>query len=211
MGPLKRSIAALGSKNITLISYIILLMIASFPIAYCIEVSQQDVCQGDKVTITGIASPEESVKLNTSFQIKLPIEHGHYYFLIEGIRMPPGLSSVTITAKNVRDLTIGTKIGIWLTRYIEATNGVASISQANIPQGTYSGTIFGLAEDSASSVPIQVTINTTTKADSEGKYTLLIDTFGVPPGDYWVGWANENASIRIHACNELLDKSYDKN
>lgn len=186
-------------------------MIAFLPIAYCIDASPQDVCLGEKITITGIASPEESVKLNTSFQLELPIEHGHYYFLIEGVRTPPSPSTFTITAKNVRDLTIGTKIGIWLTRRLEATNGVASISQGNIPQGSYSCMLSGLAEDSASSVPVQVMINTTTKADSEGKYTLLIDTAGVPPGDYRVEWANESASVKIHACDERMDRSHDKN
>ncbi len=49
----------------------------------------------------------------------------------------------------------------------------------------------------AATVPIDVVAETTTQADSQGKYTLVIDTSGIPDTEYKIQGAGDVKTIRL--------------
>jgi len=136
--------------------------------------------------------------LHSSFQIDLPVSEGRYEYetSVEIPRLP---NRFTISASNIKDLGVGVKIIIWLTKSIEAPDGTATISKSNIPPARYSIKLFGESLPGASSVPVTVSADTTVQADSKGLYSLILDTSGVPPGSYTITGGGETRIIRMAA------------
>jgi hypothetical protein len=102
-----------------------------------------------------------------------------------------------VTAKNVKDLNAGVKMVIWITKRFEASGGIATVSQSDVPPGRYNLKMFGEASPGATVVPIKVEAETAVKADSEGRYSLAIDTSGIPAGDYNIEGDGDSKTIRI--------------
>ncbi len=175
-----------------------LLVLVLISLASAFEVTPANPNPGDKIIISGIADPNEVIPLSASFQMDLPVTDGKYeYETSVGIPQQP--NRLTVTAQNVKDLNLGVKIFIWITKRFEASGGIATVSQGNIPPGSFNLKMFGEALPDASAVPVKVVAKTSVKADSNGKYSLAIDTSGIPAGDYNIEGDEDYKTIRIGA------------
>jgi hypothetical protein len=163
---------------------LILLIFALVPLATAFEVSPQYPNPGDGVTIRGTAAPGEEVRLRSSFEMNLPVVNGKYEYVAKGVEIPQKPNRLLVVATNVNDLKVGVKMGIWVTMPVSASGGVASVSKSDVPPGRYTLKMFGDALPGATTVSVRVDAETTVRADSGGEYQLVMDTSGVPEGEY---------------------------
>jgi len=160
------------------------------------DISPSNPHPGDKITITGTATPGAEVNFKCSFAMDLPVSNGQYEYETS-VEIPQKPNKLAVTAKNVKDMNLGVKMVIWITKRFEASGGTASISQSDVPPGRYNLKIFGTAADGASSVAVEVKAETAAVADSSGKYSLAIDTSGIPGGDYRIEGDGESKVIPL--------------
>jgi hypothetical protein len=151
---------------------------------------------GEEIAISGISDPNEEVRLHSSFQMDLPVLGGRYEYETS-VEIPQKPNRFTVTARNVKDLSAGVKMVIWITKRFEASGGVATVSQSDVPPGRYALKMFGEASPGATVVPVKVEAETAVLADSKGKYSLAIDTSGIPAGDYRIEGDGDSKTIRI--------------
>lgn len=148
------------------------------------------------VTITGKAAPDDQLRFAASFHMQLPVEAGQYQYETS-ISVPQKPNRFAVRVQNVQDLNAGMKMGVWLTKHFEASSGVATLSQSNIPMGRYNLKIFGQALTGRSSVPVDVSVETEVKANKNGDYSLTIDTTGIPHGEYTIRGAGKTKTINV--------------
>lgn len=160
------------------------------------EVSPANPSPGEEIVIEGKASPDEDVRIRSSFQMDLPAVGGRYEYETR-VEIPQKPNRFTVTARNVLDLNAGVKMLVWITRRFEASGGVATVSQSDVPPGRYALKIFGEAWPGATVVPVKVEADTTVKADSDGIYRLAMDTSGIPAGDYSIEVDGDSKTLRI--------------
>jgi len=151
---------------------------------------------GSTVSVTGTASPGAQVSMRSSFTMNLPVSGGQYEYETS-VEIPQEPNRFQVTARNVQDFNAGVKMGIWITKRFQASGGTASISHANVPSGRYNIKLFGEAQPGSSQVPVEVAAETQVKADSNGKYSLDIDTSGIPAGEYRIEVAGETKTIQV--------------
>lgn len=175
---------------------LLLLFVLVCPIA-AFEVSPINPNPGDAVTIRGTAAPGEELRLRSSFEMNLPVVNGKYEYVASGVEIPKKPNRLSVVAKNVETLTVGVKMGIWVTMPVSASGGVASVSKSDVPPGRYTLKMFGDALPGASAVSITVDAQTTVRADSGGEYQLVMDTSGVPEGEYKIRAAGDEKVVII--------------
>lgn len=151
---------------------------------------------GDSINLTGVASPGEQVSFRSSFSMKLPVSGGQYNYETK-VEIPQTPNRFAIEVENVQDLNAGVKLGIWITKSFPANGGVASISHSNVPPGRYDLRMFGVATPGAVQVPVKVMAESAVKADSQGRYSMTIDTSGVPAGEYRIDGQGETKTIYL--------------
>ncbi len=172
-----------------------LLMLVA-PVA-AFDVSPQNPSAGEDVTITGTASPGEDVRIRSSFEMDIPVKDGKYEYVANGVQVPQKPNRLSVVARNVATLTAGVKMGIWITMPVTTRGGVASVSKSDVPPGRYTLKMFGDAMTGASIVSITVDAETTVAADSSGEYELVMDTSGVPEGEYRIRVGSEEKVVSI--------------
>lgn len=172
------------------------------------DISSQNPQPGDKITLTGKAAPGEQVNLRSSFAMDLPVTNGKYEYETN-VEIPQKPNNLAVTARNIKDLNLGVKMVIWITKSFPASGGVASISHSDVPPGRYDLKMFGSAVDAASKVTVEVDAETAVKADSAGRYSLVMDTSGIPNGDYRISGAGDSKVVHIggHAEDSSSDSS----
>jgi hypothetical protein len=173
-----------------------LLALALISLCNAFEVSQANPSPGEEIILKGTAAPDTEVNLRSSFQMDLPVENGRYEYETS-VEIPQKPNRFTVTASNVKDLNAGVKMVIWITKRFEASGGVATISQSDVPPGRYALKMFGEASPGATAVLVKVEADTSVKTDSKGEYSLAIDTSGVPAGDYHIEGNGDSKTIRI--------------
>jgi len=151
---------------------------------------------GSTVSVTGTASPGAQVSMRSSFTMNLPVSGGQYEYETS-VEIPQEPNRFQVTARNVQDFNAGVKMGIWITKRFQASSGTASISHANVPSGRYNIKLFGEAQPGYSQVPVEVAAETRVMADGNGKYSLDIDTSGIPAGEYRIEVAGETKTIQV--------------
>ncbi len=177
-----------------------LLLIFAFaliPLAGAFEVSPTNPNPGDGVTIRGIATPGEEVRLRSSFEMTLPVVNSKYEYVANGVEIPQKPNRLSVVAKNVNDLKVGVKMGIWVTMPVSASGGVASVSKSDVPPGRYTLKMFGDALPGATAVTVRVDAETAVRAGSDGRYQMVMDTSGVPEGVYRIRAAGEEKVVAI--------------
>ena len=170
------------------------------------EISSSNPNPGDRVMLNGIASPGEQVSLRSSFTMDLPVAEGQYEYETR-LDVPQKPNRFTLTVRKVKDFNAGVKIGIWITKGFAASDGTVTLSQADVPPGTYDLKMFGEALPGSSQVPVEVVAETTIEADSQGKYGMVIDTSGIPGGDYRIEGAGDSKTIHIGGSSETSQTS----
>jgi hypothetical protein len=164
--------------------------------AVALEVSPNNPSPGSKINIAGTAAPGAQVDLQSSFQMNLPVSAGRYEYETS-VEIPHQPNRFTVSASNIKELGVGVKMVIWLTKSFDAPGGTATLSQSNVPPGTYTVKLFGESLQGASTVPVKVSADTTVQADSKGQYSLVLDTSGVPAGDYTISGGGETKVIHL--------------
>ena len=177
-------------KNLapTLLLFLILTLSASvYASVEYVKITPENPVQGDVVSITVKASPFEEVQVTVLFSKTLEASGGEYTWRLNGVRIPSTPNTFEVRAENVRNLHVAVKVLlIWVTKSVDAKGGVASMSQSDIPVGTYDVVIYGEALDKASKVTITVTASTTIKMNRNGLYTYSLDTSNIPAGTFTV-------------------------
>jgi hypothetical protein len=182
---------------------IAILMVATIAIlsltstACAFDVSSSHPGAGETVTLTGTSNPGQKVDFQTSFQMDLPVNSGKYEYEANGVQIPQKPNKFAVTATGVKDINVGVKIGIWISKGFNATNGVATVSHSDVPPGRYDLKVFGEALDGRGNVNLVVSAGTSVEADTAGKYSLNIDTSGVPSGAYKIQGAGETKTIQV--------------
>jgi len=175
---------------------ILLLAVLALALACTEATAFEASVKGASVTITGKAEPDESMRFAASSHMQLPVEAGQYQYETR-ISVPQKPNRFTVKVQNVQDLNAGVKMGIWLTKRFEASGGMATLSKADIPPGSYSLKIFGQALAGRSTVPVDMRVETEVEADSNGDYSLTIDTTGIPSGEYSIQGAGQTKTINV--------------
>jgi hypothetical protein len=181
-------------KQIFTLVVIFIYLVISVGLAF--ELSPANPAPGQEVTLTGTAKPGEELSFQSSFTMNLPVTGGDYGYETT-IQVPQKPNRFTVSANNVQDFYAGVKFGIWITKSFQASGGTARISQADVPPGRYNLKMFGKALPGSTAVPVNIEAQTQVKADSAGKYKLIIDTSGIPAGDYRIQGAGDVKTIRL--------------
>ncbi len=180
--------------------WIFILTMIFISAGFAFELSPANPTPGQEVTLTGKAKPGEELSFQSSFTMNLPVTGGEYAYETT-VQVPRKPNRFTVSASNVQDFNAGVKLGIWITKSFQASGGTARISQADVPPGRYTLKMFGKALPGSTVVSANVEAQTQVKADSTGKYELVIDTAGIPAGDYRIQGAGDSKTIRLGGGN----------
>ncbi len=160
------------------------------------ELSADSIISGKNLVITGTSEPNSEPEFLTTFTMNLPVTSGRYGYETE-VRVPNKPNRFAVTARNVQNLDAGVKMGIWITRSFEAHGGTVYLSGEDIPPGMHKLRISGSAIPGANEVPITIEAETMAKADSKGRYKLVIDTTGIPEGEYLIEGDGDSKTVQI--------------
>ena len=193
-----------GSLVFCLLSAFLLLCLLISPAAATVEwkISPSDPTVGDTLKIKGTASPEESLTAEISFEKEIPVSGGSYEYLLENIKVPKGKDNrFTVEANGVQNLNVNVQKWICIKLHSDASpEGVATISQANVPPFTYNILIAGDAGDvrcENSSVNLTFTASQTLTADSKGKFKYSYDTSSIPAGEFTIKIGDVEQTIEL--------------
>jgi hypothetical protein len=181
-------------KWIFILIAVFIFMAISVSLAF--DISPANPTPGQEVILTGTAKPLEELTFQSRFAMNLPVTDGKYEYETT-VQVPQKPNRFTISANNVQDFNAGVKIGIWITKKFQVSGGMIRISQADVPPGRYNLKMFGKSLPGSSQVPVNIEAQTQVKADNAGKYELIIDTSGIPAGDYYVTGAGDAKTIRM--------------
>ncbi len=160
--------------------------ISSASVSY-FEISPENPVKGDIVKIEGKAdTPSEPVPITLSFEKDLSVVDGKYEWRLSSVEIPEGDNRFIVTATNVKRLNVALKIIIWITKSADAENGIAKISQSNVPAGTRDAKISGKSESDSNEVNIKVEAEAFLNADATGHFEYEYDTSSIPAGEFKV-------------------------
>ncbi len=161
-----------------------------------LNVNPTSVVQGDTLSISGKATPNEEVLLKSTFVISLPVSEGKYSEEFNGIHFPDGKKTFSVRAKSIKDIrvSLGPIMFLGTVEYPldgprKATSGIATLS-ISLPisvfdvAGEKDVKVYGAALDDASSVILTTDMAIKVTADKNGDFILELDTEGVPFGEF---------------------------
>jgi LEA14-like dessication related protein len=163
------------------------------------EFSPQEPVSGDILNIEGSASAGEEVDIFVSFEKTAPVSEGEFEYILEDVKIPPGLNNAfTVEANGADKLNVRVKMGVWVTKSSQASGDKATVSQSSVPPGTYRIKIDGNAKEGVSKVKLKITAFQTIEADSNGKLEYSYNTKAIPSGDFEikVGGITKKVTIR---------------
>ena len=177
-------------KQLTFIitSLLILVLLSISPVAASVsdwDFSPQNPVSGDTLNIKGIASPGEKVDIFVNFEKTVPVSGGKFEYVLEDVKIPEGFNNLfKVEASGVKNLNVRVKMMIWITKSSEASGNTATVSQSNVPPGTYTIKIDGDAGEGVSQVNLKITAFQEIEADSNGDFSYSYNTKSIPPGDF---------------------------
>jgi len=173
-----------------------------------LNVNPSDVVQGETLSISGKARPNEAVSLKSSFVISLPVSGGKYSEEFKGIHFPAGKKTFSVRAENIKDIRVSLGPILFMTFNYplggpqKATNGVATLS-ISLPfsgvdvTGEKDVKVYGAALDDASSVILTTDMAIKLTADKNGDFKLDLDTEGVPLGEFSIVAEGKEETVQI--------------
>ena len=187
-----------------LLSVLLLLCLLISPAAAVVEleVSPSSPTVGDTLKIKGTASPYESLTAEVSFEKEIPVSGGRYEYSLENIKVPEGKDNrFTVRAEGVQNLNVNVQKWIWIKLHSDASSeGVATISQGNVPSFTYNILIDGDAGDvlcETSSANLIFTASQTLETNSKGKFKYSYDTSSIPAGEFTIKIGDVEQKIEL--------------
>ena len=164
-----------------------------------VQVSPEDPVVGDKITVSGMAAPDEKIDASVTFTNTVSPTNGEYTYRVGNIDIPSeGSNSFSVTGTPVKDMWISVKLYglVPLTVSRDASGTTAKISQSNVPGGTHRITIGGLA-DSTSDVKLTIKAALSIEADSSGHFEYTYDTSSIPAGDFQLRVGGNTQTIAL--------------
>lgn len=168
------------------------------------EVSPSNPVQGDVLKVDVEADPGEMVDIQIKFKKDLQVSGGKYLLELNGVEVPQRPNSFTVKATNVNNLVLAVRLGIWISVSKDASNGVASISQGEVPSGRYDVQVKGDAAPGASKVTIEVTARTTVTVESDGHYSISYDTSSIPAGTFNVDVGGMSRTVTLSEASSVV-------
>jgi len=184
--------------------------------AAALTVTPGQVKQGEFVTIEGTGFPaNSSVALHCAISnFTIPVSPaGQYEYGFYGLNISTQNTSFVLRLHRVQndtEMVINTSsISLvlnktrsypWLNFSHDEQNYTTEISSTSkIPQGRYNITLRGTAEaeGNAEAVYIDLTITDEVMTDASGEFCIIIDTHGIPPGQYNITADGYNASFTL--------------
>ncbi|RLE83755.1 MAG: hypothetical protein DRJ41_04345 [Thermoprotei archaeon] len=152
-----------------------------------VSVLPKDPVQGEDVKIIVKAEPNERFTIGISYEKNVPVVNGTYEYAVSGVLIPLTPNRFIIKALGVKNLHVSVKVFlIWITRSADASKGVATMSQSNMPPGKYDAIAYGEALENVSLVKLEVTAFVTVNADRDGYFEYSYNTAIIPPGTFRV-------------------------
>lgn len=185
-----------GSQCLTLVVAILMLTFIWVSPSISFELSAESITAGKNLIITGTSEPNSEQDFLTRFTMNLPVTSGRYSYETE-VRVPNKPNRFAVTARNVQNLDAAVKMGIWITKSFDAHSGTVYLSADDIPPGMYKLKVSGSAIPGKNEVPITIEAETAAKADSKGRYKLVIDTTGIPEGEYEIEGDGDSKTVQI--------------
>jgi hypothetical protein len=179
------AVIKMGCKSATFLLSILSFIFLACPVSgTSLTISPENPVVGEEITMRGLASPNEVLWASISFGKTVSVANGKYAYRLYDIEIPLGENNFAVTAEKVKNLNARVKILLWWTKSADATNGIATVSQSNVPSGTYDIRIEGDALDGESFVPLTITASSKITADPQGNFRYKYSSSGVPPGDF---------------------------
>lgn len=148
------------------------------------EITPENPAVGEIMEIKGTGFTGENAEVMVTFEKEVQVDDGSYEYLLEDVVIPGDNNSFTVKATGADDLSVRAKMLLWITKTAEAKDGVATVSQTNVPSGTYKIRIDG--KSSASSVKLKITALQRVEVDSGGNISYEYDTGSIPAGSFEV-------------------------
>ena len=148
-----------------------------------IEISPSNPVVGDTITLTGKASPNEAINCQAWFEVNPAISPPYYGYIMNSVEIPSPPNIFKVIGENVNYVSINVKMGMWITKRASAdSNGVATVSKSNVPEGTYDMKIGGTIKDQSKPVKLKIMASTTINADENGNFKYAYKTNNIPEG-----------------------------
>ncbi len=140
---------------------------------------------GDTIEIKGTGFEGETAEVSVTFEKEVQVSDGKYEYLLEDVKIPSGFkNSFKVQATGADNLNVRAKMLLWITKSGEAKDGVAVVSQAGVPEGTYKIRIDG--KSSASNVKLKITALQQVEVNSGGDLSYTYNTKSMPAGSFEV-------------------------
>jgi hypothetical protein len=180
-----------------------------------LTVRPQSVNAGDFVTIEGTGfEANKTVTLSCSVSdFEIDVSDGEYEYSLEEFNLSDSNTGISLSVREVEDnmtVNITTSLGLVYTinnssnEYglvfdYDSTNKTATVySTESLPVGIYklievSGTAVGDATD----VYMDITVNNRVTTDAKGYFETIIDTHGIPTGEYTITVDGVEATLTV--------------
>jgi hypothetical protein len=168
------------------------------------EITPQNPVVGDVMQIKGTGFTGENAKVMVTFEKEIEVDDGSYEYTLENVVIP-SRASFTVQATGADDLNVRAKTLLWITKSAEAKDGVATVSQEEVPEGTYTIRIDG--KSNASSVKIKITAIQEMEVDSEGNISYEYDTSSIPAGNFEVKVEDSTKQIELQSSENLSSEN----
>jgi len=186
-----------------------------------LKVNPEVVIQGDNVSLSGRAAPNETVWITSSFVISLPVSDGKYSAEFIDILFPPGEKKFSVTAENVEDIRISLgplfffpEVEYPLDGPESATNGTATIA-ISVPftmgattvslSGEKDVKVYGNAAEDAEFVNLSIDMSIKVIADTNGDLKLDVNTGGIPLGEFVITAGAINKTVKVVSTKPVFD------
>ncbi|ABR54097.1 conserved hypothetical protein [Methanococcus vannielii SB] len=161
----------------------ILIAISSIFAISDITITPENPKVGDTVILSGKTNPNEEITCSAWFELAPALSDPYYGAMLYNVEIPETPNSFKVTAENVESLSLSVKMGLWVTINGNVdSSGKASVSQSNVPKGTYDIKIAGKIKDSSKPVKIKMSASTKIKADSNGYFEYRYNTKPIEEG-----------------------------
>ena len=201
MRKLIRSFKRQKQPTFVITSLLILVLLSISPAAASVskwDFSPQNPVSGDTLSIIGGASPGEKTDLFVNFEKTVPVSGGKFEYVLEDVKIPEGLkNSFKVEASGAKNLNVRVKMVIWITKSSDASGNTATVSQSNVPPGTYTIRIDGDAGEGVSEVNLKITAFQEIEADSNGDFSYSYNTKSVPPGNFEIKVGGMSKEINV--------------
>lgn len=213
----------LGRTSVASISVLLILLIsASCALAWPVEdlkiTPESPICiNSSDITITGKVGPGDTVTIVTTYVKELNVTNGKYEFDAGIVPIPAGTTLCSITAENVKDMTITTNLFglIPISKTQKASSGKAALSVSSplILPGNYSLLISGNAiatnavancnggtNTTSKTVKLTFVATVEVKADDKG-YFKKVDCTNRPAGEYTLKVGDKTTTVTLIDCD----------